>query len=67
MDCCKKRYHPSLHSAPQTTVQSVQAAGHLHVGEAGDVNPGVGEESSDETTVSKAVLGSAVLGKTAMQ
>ena len=54
------RHHPSLHSAPQTSVQSVQAAVHLHVSEAGDVTPGVGEADSGKTTMSEAVLGRAV-------
>jgi hypothetical protein len=36
---CKKRHHPSLHSAPQSSVQSVQMASHSE--ETGDTSPGV--------------------------
>ena len=36
---CKKRHHPSLHSAPQTSVQSVQMTSHSEG--TGDISPGV--------------------------
>ena len=36
---CKKKHHPSLHSAPQVSIQAVQAIGNLSV--CGDVDPGV--------------------------
>ena len=49
LDNCMKRHHPSLHSAPQGSIQAVKTAGHLLVEEGsvgtaqdGDINPGVG-------------------------
>ena len=44
LEGCKKRHHPSLHSAPQGTVQAVQVASHIGVDsvETHGTNPGVG-------------------------
>ena len=44
LEGCKKRHHPSLHSAPQGTVQAVQVTSHLGVDKdgTGGSNPGVG-------------------------
>ena len=39
---CGKRHHPSLHSAPQATVQAVQTTTHLSAGTGGtEITPGV--------------------------
>ena len=67
MDGCKLRHHPSLHSAPQGSVQSVKAAGHILVGDGGDLNPGVDVVEETEINVTEAVLGTSVLGKTGLQ
>ena len=67
MDGCKMRHHPSLHSAPQNSVQSVQVAGHLQVDEGGDFAPGVGEEIEESFNMTETALGTSVLGKTGPQ
>ena len=41
MEGCTKRHHPSLHSAPQGSVQAVQTASHLSVSGSGESVPGV--------------------------
>ena len=51
MDGCKKRHHPLLHSAPQSTVQAVQTASHLLPIESGETDPGVTEVPSEGAIV----------------
>ena len=48
MDNCQKRHHPSLHSAPQTTIQAVQVASHALGERPGDLVPGVGDDMIGE-------------------
>ena len=71
LDGCQKRHHPSLHSAPQGSIQAVQAAGHLLVGDeaavtvlSGDINPGVGD---DEVKYTNTALVTSILGRTGLQ
>ena len=60
MGGCKRRHHPSLLSAPQGSVQAVQAAGHLLVGDGGGLNPGVSVVGETEINVTESVLGTSV-------
>ena len=79
MDGCSKRHHPSLHSAPQSSVQAVQTARHVQV-EGGDITPGVegedgeiipGVEDGDELTISVSMIdnniNTSALAQTGMQ
>ena len=66
MGGCKKRRHPSLHGAPQPTVQAVQVASHLLVGDGdtGDINPGV---AGGDLDITDSALVSSILGVTGPQ
>ena len=41
MEGCKKKHHPSLHSAPQSTIQAVKTTIHFSVKGSGETDPGV--------------------------
>ena len=66
MGGCKKRHHPSLHGAPQPTVQAVQVANHLlrGDGDTGDINPGV---KGGDLDITDSALVSSILGVTGPQ
>ena len=71
LDDCQKRHHPSLHSAPQSSIQAVKTVGHLLVGgdsvgtaQNGDINPGVGVE---EKNMANTALVTSILSKTGPQ
>ena len=65
LDGCQKRHHPSLHSAPQNTIQAVQVARHVLAGEEpGEFVPGVGDEKNN---LANSVLGTSVPGMTGPQ
>ena len=50
LDNCGRRHHPTLHSATQPSIQAVQAAGHVVLGDhGGSVNPGVKDEEARDT------------------
>ena len=62
LDGCQKRHHPSLHSAPQGTIQAVQAANHLAGQEVGHIAPGVGGEKDFKVEEALATSALAMLG-----
>ena len=57
LDGCKKRHHPSLHSAPQSTVQAVQVGTHqMSVAGSGGTDPGVPEHLRDRNIDGEKVI-----------
>ena len=62
LDGCQRRHHPSLHSAPQSTIQAVQAANHLAEQEVGHIAPGVGGEEKFTMEAALATSALAMLG-----